>query len=120
MVTKEKVRPTGITLDKNRRLMIVPWSDGHTSEYPWAGLREACPCAECRGGHEGMGAPPDPDVFTMIPLKPSPSYGVKGLQLAGNYALQIEWDDGHAYGIYTWEYLRGLCPCEGCTSKRNA
>ena len=29
----------------------------------------------------------------------------------GNYAIQLAWKDGHSFGIYTWEYLRELCPC---------
>jgi DUF971 family protein len=32
--------------------------------------------------------------------------------MVGNYALQPSWDDGHSTGIYTWEYLRYLCPAE--------
>jgi len=29
----------------------------------------------------------------------------------GRYAVQIAWTDGHDSGIYTFEYLRELCPC---------
>jgi len=36
----------------------------------------------------------------------------------GNYALQPEWSDGHHTGIYTWAYLRGLCPCAECRKRR--
>jgi len=32
----------------------------------------------------------------------------------GNYALQFGWSDGHDTGIYTFEYLRKLCPCPEC------
>jgi DUF971 family protein len=32
----------------------------------------------------------------------------------GNYALQFEWSDGHNTGIYSFEYLRKLCPCSQC------
>jgi DUF971 family protein len=32
----------------------------------------------------------------------------------GNYALQFRWSDGHDTGIYTFEYLRKLCPCPHC------
>jgi DUF971 family protein len=32
----------------------------------------------------------------------------------GNYALQFRWSDGHETGIYTFEYLRKLCPCSRC------
>ncbi len=30
------------------------------------------------------------------------------IERAGNYALKIHFDDGHATGIYTWEYLYHL------------
>jgi hypothetical protein len=32
----------------------------------------------------------------------------------GNYALAFAWSDGHSTGIYTFEYLRKLCPCPQC------
>jgi DUF971 family protein len=32
----------------------------------------------------------------------------------GNYALHFSWSDGHDSGIYTFEYLRELCPCSLC------
>src|SRR5436853_7915056 len=109
-VQRDMPRPTAIKLDRSRRVLIIPWDDGHTSEYPLAGLREACPCVECRGGHENMGQPPDPNVFS-IPLTAAKSYTITRLLPVGNYALQPEWEDGHHTGLYTWSYLRGLCPC---------
>jgi len=110
-------KPTAIQISKSRRLLTIPWDDGHKSEYAWDGLRLACPCAECRGGHENMGGPPDPTVFDLTPAQ---SFELTGADLIGNYALQPLWADGHRYGIYTWEYLRGLCPCEECRVKRNS
>jgi DUF971 family protein len=35
----------------------------------------------------------------------------------GGYAIQFNWKDGHAYGIYDWEYLRDVCPCDECTAR---
>lgn len=32
------------------------------------------------------------------------------MQGVGNYAIQPVWSDGHSYGIFSWEYLRQLCP----------
>jgi DUF971 family protein len=110
-------RPTAIQLDRARRVLIIPWDDGHISEYPLAGLREACPCVECRGGHENMGTPPDPDIFLSIPLQPAKSYEIVRIAPVGNYAIQPEWKDGHHTGLYTWPYLRGLCPCDECRAK---
>jgi DUF971 family protein len=36
----------------------------------------------------------------------------------GGYAIQFNWADGHSYGIYNWDYLRDLCPCDEDTAKR--
>lgn len=35
--------------------------------------------------------------------------GINRIAAAGNYALQIFFDDGHQSGIYTWSYLHELC-----------
>ncbi len=104
------VRPKKVSASRSRRLLLIDWEDGHHSEYPLAGLRAACPCAECRGGHEGMGKAGSPDMLE-IPLAPAAKAELENMEGVGNYALQLVWKDGHTYGIYTWEYLRGLCPC---------
>lgn len=111
-------RPTSITLDRQRQMLVIPWDDQHVSEYPLAGLREACPCVECRGGHANMGQVPNPDDLLNIPLTPAKSYVITRLAPVGNYALQPEWEDGHHSGIYTWNYLRALCPCAICQAQR--
>ncbi|MBP7693730.1 MAG: DUF971 domain-containing protein [Anaerolineales bacterium] len=111
-------RPTAITLDRQRQLLVIPWDDGHRSEYPLSFLREGCPCVECRGGHDNMGQPPDVDnLLLTIPLARTKSYQLAGLTPVGNYALQPEWTDGHKTGLYTWPYLRDLCPCAECRAK---
>lgn len=101
------VMPTAINIDKQRRVVVIPWSDGTTCEYGFDGLRASCPCAECAGGHANMGQPPDPTVFDRPDL---PHHDVVGAELVGNYALQLNWSDGHRAGIYHWAFLRGLCP----------
>ncbi len=32
----------------------------------------------------------------------------------GNYALSFTWNDGHSTGIYTFDFLRRICPCSQC------
>ena len=102
--------PTGVTANRQTREMTVSWSDGHTSVYPFSLLRAACPCASCRGGHEYMRAEPDEEVFSTQ-LPDSPQTRLKQVEGVGAYAITIEWEDGHHFGIYTWQYLRALCPC---------
>nr|MBN1229277.1 DUF971 domain-containing protein [Anaerolineae bacterium] len=111
------LKPTNIILHRQNHQLKIEWNDGHTSFYDLNALREACPCATCRGGHEFMGAEHDPD---LIALTPSRAYSVVNLNVAGTYALQIEWDDHHSAGFYTWEYLRRICPCENCQALRGA
>ena len=105
-----KPRPSNVTASRSRSLLIIDWEDGHHSEYPLAGLRAACPCAECKGGHANMGEPGSPDLL-KIPVQSIQAAELVGLEGVGNYAIQPLWKDGHNYGIYNWEYLRQLCPC---------
>ena len=105
------IQPTAMTLNKREGYLEIHWNDGTICQYPLPELREACPCVECRGGHEFMGSAYDP--HDLLELKPARSYTITGLVQVGNYAIQPTWDDGHSTGIYTWSYLRDLCPEEG-------
>jgi DUF971 family protein len=104
------ITPTNIVLEQSTGTLTIEWSDGRTCRYPVGPLRVACPCAECRGGHEKMGRQYDPT--NLLDLVPSQSYTVEQLELVGNYALQFFWNDGHNSGLYTWDYLYRLCPAE--------
>ena len=109
------LRSTGITANRNIAVLSVTWSDGHTSEVGFSLLRFGCPCAECRGGHDQMSSTPPPEVFFM-PAEDSPRTHLRQIEAVGGYGITLEWEDGHHYGIYTWEYLRALCPCDTCRS----
>ena len=107
-MTKPK-KPQSITLNKNENYLEITWGpDGVICRYPLPELREACPCVECRGGHQNMGMAHAPD--NLLELKPARSYKIETVEPVGNYALMPVWDDGHATGIYTWEYLWHICP----------
>src|SRR4030066_1070314 len=105
--------PTGITANKKIKELTVTWGDGHISTYPFSLLRHACPCAECRGGHDQMSDEPPREVFYM-PIEDSPGTQLVNIERVGSYGITIEWGDGHHYGIYNWHYLRALCPCSIC------
>jgi len=100
--------PTDIKAKTKSGLLEITWNDGETCAYPFDLLRNACPCAQCRGGHENMHPEPQEDVF-MIPLMDARASRLESLEQVGNYALNIKWEDGHSYGIYNWQYLRSLC-----------
>lgn len=101
-----KARPTGVTADRNRRVLTIGWSDGTSCDFSFAGLRAVCPCVACRGGHENMGRPADKH---LLRLAKDPELNLDQIEAVGSYAIQIAWSDGHSTGIYTWEYLYEAC-----------
>ena len=112
-----KETPTGITANKNERTLSLTWKDGHVSVYPFGLLRAACPCASCRGGHENMHPEPEEAVFSAN-MPESAATRLNTIEAVGQYALTIEWQDGHHYGIYNWHFLRALCPCAECRATK--
>ena len=38
----------------------------------------------------------------------------------GKYAIKFHWNDGHELGIYSWQFLRDVCPCDECKGARTA
>lgn len=112
----EKLLPTGITADRQEKIITIPWNDGHISRYSFGLVRAACPCASCRGGHDNMSSEPDEAVFEKL-LLDSPETRLVKIEAAGAYGIVIEWEDGHHFGIYNWHYLRALCPCAECRKK---
>ena len=38
------------------------------------------------------------------------------VELVGGYGVRVRWSDGHSTGIYTFELLRAICPCEQCAT----
>ena len=109
------LHPTGITANRQTAQMSIAWNDGHSSDYSFSLLRFACPCAECRGGHDKMSSTPPLEVFFM-PAEDSPKTHLRLVEAVGAYGISLQWEDGHSFGIYTWEYLRALCPCDECRS----
>jgi len=105
--------PRDISVNKQAGELTIEWTDGHLSVYPLSLVREACPCASCRGGHEAMRDTPDPQVF-LRPRVVSAATRLQQVEPVGAYALNFIWEDGHRFGIYTWSYLRALCPCPIC------
>jgi DUF971 family protein len=98
----------------------ITWSDGHASHYDFIYLRENCPCATCNDERAKKAAEipapagtTGPAPSSVLPMyKPKP--GARGAQAIGHYAIKLEFTDGHSTGIYAFDYLRTMCPCEAC------
>ncbi|TAM79149.1 MAG: DUF971 domain-containing protein [Acidobacteria bacterium] len=105
--------PRTVRLHGEGNKLVIEWADGHQSAFSYQYLRDRCPCATCLDSNTR--APQRPGLLPMFgsgPLKPEKA------ELVGRYALQIFWNDGHSTGIYTFDYLRDLCPCEDCEAAR--
>ena len=79
-------------------------------------LRSMCPCAQCRTVREGSNphdispGPKKKSLLTILPGNYSTKLTVLSAELVGNYAMKIHWSDGHDSGIYSFQYLREICP----------
>lgn len=107
------LHPEEITVNRETGIISIQWSDGHPSQYSFMLVRAACPCASCRGGHENMTQEPDERAFDTV-LPDGPAIRIHHVEAAGAYGVTIHWEDGHHFGIYSWHYLRALCPCAQC------
>ena len=106
--------PEHIAISKSKGIKI-DWKDGHHSDYGLTFLRDKCPCANCTGAHgtpprvpEAEQAKQDPFQMYKAPIK------MLGVEPVGNYAIRIDWSDGHNSGIYSYDHFRRICPCEEC------
>jgi DUF971 family protein len=90
-------------LPAERKLRLT-WSDGHVAAYDVDYLRGWCPCAGCQG-HSGL------KIHFRSPAGPVEAEAIKPV---GHYAISIAFSDGHASGIYRYDFLRQICPCGAC------
>jgi len=76
----------------------VRWPDGTESRIPNKKLRVSCQCASCV--HEYTGEP------LLDPTTVPDDIVAENIQPLGNYAIGINWSDGHSSGIFSWEHLK--------------
>lgn len=88
--------PAQITVHTTSGRLSLTWSDGRTQSISNAALRERCPCSTCRRlTLSGRSVSIEPEL-SLLDLQPM------------GYGIQIIFTDGHAQGIYPWDYLRSL------------
>lgn len=104
-----------LTLSEIRRLengVALTWADGTQHRISSEKLRVECPCAGCREARgDSTHAKPltgKKSSLRVISASKDEETKLKSLWAVGNYAVGIEWADGHSTGIYTYEYLRQL------------
>ncbi len=106
-MTAQRTGSTPVTIKKQgNKTLLITWEGGHVSQYTFRYLRQNCPCAGCI--NEWTSAKTlNPD---SIPLD------LEGLKVepVGGYGLSFSFTDHHTTGIYHFDHLRAICPCESC------
>jgi DUF971 family protein len=82
--------------------LAIKWEDGTESYVPLERLRRHCPCAGCKGEMDVMG-----NLYKgpVVPLSAA-AFQLREIKHVGGYALQPIWGDGHASGLFSYEYLQ--------------
>ena len=87
--------PTEIKLRKQSNTLELSYSDGSQLEFSSEFLRVHSPSAEVRGHGNGQ----------EVLQTGKRNVKLKNLEPVGNYAVKLEFDDGHSTGIFSWDYL---------------
>ncbi len=96
------VNPVEIKQGKNNHLDIS-WQDGHLSSFSCSYLRKKCRCALCVDEWTGQNRINPAEINDHVhPLQ---------IESVGRYGIRIQWSDGHNTGIYTFKFLKEICPC---------
>ncbi len=105
----DRTTPIRLDLKKNEKLEI-DWKDGHKCVYTLSYLRSMCPCASCKIVRQDSAPAGKKSLLTILPGNYATPLVAVAAELVGNYALRIDWSDQHGSGIYSFEYLREICP----------
>ena len=92
--------------------IVIEWDAEHRAVYPARDLRLACPCAACVDEMSGRAL--------LSPAAVPAGIRPVSLALVGAYGLRVEWSDGPATGIYTFQRLLAACPCPDCRALRDS
>ena len=82
-------------------VLVVSWEDGEKALLFLKKLRANCPCAVCKDERENA------NPLKVLAYDPD-SPELKRWRWIGRYAIALEWSDGHATGIYTYDLLKEL------------
>jgi DUF971 family protein len=94
------MRPTDIQIIGTE--LAIKWPEGGEQYIPLEKLRRRCPCAGCQGETDILG-----NVYKNPQLELSPAaFQLIRIVSVGGYAIQPVWADGHATGIFSFEYLK--------------
>lgn len=89
--------------------LAIKWDDGGESFLGLEKFRRACPCAGCQGEVDILGQLHKGPERALVP----DAFVLRSFVLVGGYGLQPTWGDGHASGIFAFDYLRKVADSPG-------
>jgi DUF971 family protein len=90
--------PTEIRLSPDKRTLTISFEDGARYELAAEYLRVTSPSAEVQGHNKSQ--------KQTVPGKID--VAIASINPVGNYAIRLNFDDGHDTGLFTWTYLAEL------------
>ena len=90
--------PTRIVVHRKSRLLEIEFETAGVHQFSFEFLRVFSPSAEVRGHGPGQETLQTGKRDVVI----------EAIEPVGNYAIQPRFSDGHATGIYSWDYLMRL------------
>ncbi len=94
-LNKDTPKATEIKLQRQSRLLHISFADGKTFQIPCEFLRVYSPSAEVRGHSPGQ----------EVLQTGKKDVNIDHIEPVGNYAIQLNFSDGHNTGLYSWDLL---------------
>lgn len=91
-------QPTDITVHQQSRVLEIAFDDGQRFSLPFELLRIYSPSAEVMGHGPGQETLQTGKRGVLI----------EQIEPVGHYGVRPAFSDGHASGIFTWDYLHQL------------
>lgn len=92
------LQPIDIKLKYKSKQLVISFETGEVFEYSCEFLRVHSPSAEVTGHAPGQ------EVLQLN----KQNVNIDSIVPIGNYAIQLNFDDGHDSGIYSWQTLYEL------------
>ena len=90
--------PTDLQFLREKGVLSITFNNGEQFQLPFELLRVESPSAEVQGHGAAQ----------KLTVPGKRGIGIDKVSQTGNYAVRINFDDGHDSGIFSWDYLYEL------------
>jgi len=94
----KQVWPSELVINRAERVLKIAFDDGKSFALPAEYLRTQSPSAEVQGHSEAQ----------RQTVGGKRNVAITGAEPVGNYAVRLQFSDGHDTGLFSWSYLHEL------------